>query len=190
MDSQQKLYQSKTAGETFPKNDPTVSNGNCLSNAASLDCRKALLDRDKCCIATGERDRHMVLVARLVPLNSVYRISHERFYSPQNAIALRKDLKQSYDMFELIFEADGRVVVLNDYWINKNRITQLSLSSDLATRPCSALIEIHNQLARSMQPHFCPRCWKLVGNSNLESHKMESCSAIWPGDENTDSDEE
>jgi hypothetical protein len=105
-------------------------------------------------------------------------------------MVLRNDLKQSYDRFEWIFEADGRVVVLNDYWMHKNRITQLSLSSDLATRPCSALIEIHNQLARSMQPNFCPRCWKLVGSSNLESHIMESCRAFWPGDENTDSDEE
>ena len=153
--------------------------------------RKALLRRDRCCVATGEQDHSNLAVAHIVPLNQSQRISREHHYSPQNGVLLRKDLEQSYDLFQWMFEADGRVVVLHDHWIHRNDIKQLNLSSDPTTRPSADLIQIHNELARSRKPDCCPNCWKFVGRSNIESHLKGSCEALgFVDDENTDSDDD
>ena len=103
---------------------------------------------------------------------------------------LRKDLEQSYDLFQWIFDADGHVVVLYDHWLHRNDIKQLNLSSEPTTRPSADLIQIHNELARNRKPDCCPNCWKFVGRSNIESHQKGSCEALGFDDEDMDSDDE
>ncbi|KAI3631312.1 hypothetical protein MIR68_010802 [Amoeboaphelidium protococcarum] len=140
--------------------------------------RQALLRRDKCCVATGEQNHINLTAAHIVPLNQSQRIPLEQLYSPQNGILLRKDLGESYDLFQWMFEADGRVIVLYEHWIYRNSIKQLTLSSDPATRPSAELIQIHNELARSRKADCCPDCWKLVGSSNIEYHLKEACEYL------------
>lgn len=153
--------------------------------------RKALINRDRCCVATGEADRINLTAAHIVPLNESQRILRQQLYSPQNGVLLRKDLEQSYDLFQWTFEADGRVVVLFDHWIHRGQIKQLNLSSDPQLRPAADFVAIHNELARNRKPDCCPACWKYIGRSNIEAHQKGSCEALgYLHDEQDDSEDE
>lgn len=140
--------------------------------------RKALINRDGCCVATGESVLTNLTAAHIVPLNESQRILRQQLYSPQNGVLLRRDLEQSYDLFQWIFDAEGRVTVLFDNWIYRDQIKQLSLSSDPQVRPAADLIAIHNELAKNRKPDCCPACWKYVGRSNIEAHQKGSCEAL------------
>ncbi|KAI3631818.1 hypothetical protein MIR68_010291 [Amoeboaphelidium protococcarum] len=140
--------------------------------------RKAITKRDGYCVATGESDLKELVSAHIVPLNQLQLISRDFEYSPKNGILLRKDLEQSYDLFQWMFEDDGRVIVLYERWIHRNQITKIDLRIDSETRPSSNLIAAHNQLARTRSQEYCPHCWKFVGKQNIEAHQKSSCEVL------------
>ncbi|KAI3639829.1 hypothetical protein MIR68_002143 [Amoeboaphelidium protococcarum] len=140
--------------------------------------RDVLIRRDGCCVATGESDLNELLSAHIVPLSQLQLISRDLEYSLKNGILLRKDLEQSYDLFQWMFDDDGRVIVLYERWIHRNQITKIDLRGDSETRPSSNLIAVHNQLARTRSQECCPHCWKFVGKQNIEAHQKSSCEVL------------
>ncbi|KAI3649861.1 hypothetical protein MP228_005493 [Amoeboaphelidium protococcarum] len=140
--------------------------------------RDALIIRDGCCVASGESDLKELVAAHIVPLSQLHLISRDLEYSPKNGILLRKDLEQSYDLFQWMFDDVGRVIVLYERWIHKNDITKIDLCGNSESRPSSDLIAIHNSLDRDRSQGCCPNCWKFVGMYNIDAHQKSSCEAI------------
>ena len=140
--------------------------------------RENIIRRDRFCVATGEKDMTKLVPAHIVPLNESQLIKREYHYSLQNGLLLRRDLEQSYDLYQWIFDADGKVTPLYKNWIHKDDIKQINISKDKEVGVLPSMIEIHNKLAKNRAKHCCPSCWKYVGEVNLKDHQMSSCENL------------
>lgn len=150
--------------------------------------RNKIIKRDECCIATGITKG--LVAAHIIPLNRSELITRELLFSGKNGILLHEDLEDDYDRHKWIFDQDGNVVVLFNNWLHKGRIQHVNISKDPAVGPSMDLIALHNALALEEKKHYCPNCWKYVGEVNVENHIAGSCERLDKlGDENDDTED-
>lgn len=136
------------------------------------------------CIATGETVKKKLRAAHIVPLDKSELYERKDYYSEKNGVILRYDLEDDYDRHMWIFDCDGNVTPLFNFWSHKETILKVEIKCDADSGPSKELILLHNHLAEDAAKHHCPSCWKFVGEVNLKNHELGSCEAINnPGDD-------
>jgi hypothetical protein len=141
-------------------------------SSAEKHLGKALLLRDKGCVATGQLDD--IVPAYIIPLDHSELLTKEQLHSPANGIMLHRSLKDDYDHQYWMFDAQGKITILFQHWRHKSFVTQLKLNQG-PEGPSPEFIALHNELALQMVRHRCPHCWKCVGQSNIETHIAKTC---------------
>jgi hypothetical protein len=67
--------------------------------------RAKLVNRDICCIATGEIEG--AIGAHIIPLNKSELVTREMLFSPRNGVLFHKDLEVDYTRLMFMFDYDG-----------------------------------------------------------------------------------
>ncbi len=137
--------------------------------------RKKLIDRDACCIATGDKSL-LVVAALIIPLNKSELIARNLQSSPRNGVLLLDALEEDYEKNMWFFDHDGKVTVLFPNWAYKDTIRSVNISKDPKIGPSKDLIDMHNKMALKQVKHYCTNCWKCVGAVNLDDHIAADCS--------------
>ena len=142
------------------------------SNNNNFKTFKTLLSRrDRVCTATA--DTCGLGAIHIIPLENSELIPREQLYSPENRLVLRFDLAEDYRRYEWIFDINGTVQVLYQYW--RHRATVKTLTFGLDRPPSPEFVNLHNEMAKAHAKHHCPNCWKCVGETNIEYHLNDYC---------------
>jgi hypothetical protein len=137
--------------------------------------KQQLSKRDGRCVATGAKED--LRAAHIVPLNRCELIKRDLYFSPKNGILLRKDLENDYDLGKWYFDIHGNVLVQFRNWPWKEYITKIKLPIG-GDAPSAELINLHNELVKENAKHYCPDCWKFVGEVNIKDHQDVACDQI------------
>ena len=178
---------SATSDESFISSENSIScksrssGGRCATGRhvsrnprAQKHFRESLLQRDRCCIATGETNVQNLIAAHL---EKSFLIKREHLFSPVNGVLLKKELENMYDRHMWYFDENGVVHVLFKNWVYKDSIQRV-LIDEGPQGPSAEMINIHNNIAQDIAKHHCPECWKLVGQQNILDHQCGSCEKI------------
>jgi hypothetical protein len=162
-----------------------VSSQGSSTRPRRLRQRLLELEGRQCCILTGESDVTQLTLAHIIPYSELYLMPRTATYrkknnytqahkSSENMAFLRSDLEKSYDDYKWSFDSEGHIHVFYSDFKNLEVFKgQISLPAVEPLHP--EVINARHKIAVERSAMRCSMCWKLVGKSNIDSHRRGSC---------------